>query len=158
MLTFTVYYSQIDSQSECMNQTVEIVLHYYFTANSNEDFTNILLYLQDHLNNFQNTSISYVSNEFLYRFCVNDTLNALSLTDLSFKDYTHFCQIYQEKAEQIIAFVNATFKLYYNTNHQFITIESDLMIYLKLFHDYIILNLMNRKLSNQCIESFCILE
>ena len=139
-----------------MNQIIKIVLHYYFTANSDKDFVNILLYLQDHLNNFWNASINYASNELLYKFCINDILDALSLIDFLFEDYTCLHQIYWEKAEQIITFVNVIFKLYYNMNHQFITIKSDSMIYLRLFHSYIILNLMNQKLSNQCVESFCI--
>ena len=158
LLTFTVYHSQIDDQSKHTNQTVEIVLCYHLTSSSDKDFISILLYLQDHLNNFWNTFINYASNKLLYRFYINNTLNALSLTDLPSENYIHLCQIYWEKAEQIITFVNVTFKSYYNTNHQFITIESDSMTYLRLFHSYIILNLMNRKLSNQHIKSFCVLE
>ena len=158
LLTFTAYHSQIDDQSEHTNQTVKITLHYYFMTSSDENFINILLYLQNYLNNFWNAFTDYALNELLYRFCINDILNALSSTDLSSEDYICLHQIYWEEAEQIIIFVNATFKSYYNANHQFITIKSDSMTYLRLFHNYIILNLMNRKLSNQCVESFCILK
>lgn len=52
--------------------------------------------------------------------------------------------------------MNATLKHYYNTQHMSLTLNT--MIYLCLFHSYIISELANCKLFNQCIELFHILE
>ena len=61
LLTSTAYHSQTDSQSEQTNQIIKIALHYFLTSNSDKVFTTVLSYLQDYLNNSQNSSISYVS-------------------------------------------------------------------------------------------------
>ena len=145
-LIFTTYHPQVDNQSECMNQTVEIDLCYFFILHSNEVFITVLSYLQDYLNNNWNLSTNYAFNELAYRFCVNNILNALSLTDLLFKNYIHLHQIYCEEVKKAIAFINVISKFYYNTKHKSITVE--LMTYLWLHHDYIISDLMNRKLLN----------
>lgn len=155
LLTLVIYHSQTDDQSKCTNQTVKITLWYYFTSNFSKVFINILLYLQDSLNNAKNIFTDYVCNELVYEFHTNDILDALLSVNLSLKDYTHLWQIYHKKTEQAIVFVNVMMKHYYNTKHIFLIIDQ--LIYLRLHHSYIISDLLNHKLSNQCISSFRIL-
>lgn len=45
---------------------------------------------------------------------------------------------------------------YYNAKHTSLTLNT--MMYLKLFYDYTIFSLMNRKLSNQWVDSFYIIK
>lgn len=77
------------------------------------------------------------------------TLNKLLSPDLFLKDYTHIWQIYHKNAEHIIAFTNVILKSYYDAIHQSMKLKPDSMIYLYLFHSYIISDLSNHKLSNQ---------
>ena len=111
LLIFTVYHSQIDDQCKQTNQIVEITLHYYLTLNSDKVFIIMLLYLQSSLNNLK-TFTKYVSNEFAYDFCTNDTLS--TLINLLSEDYTWIHQIYYEEAEKSLVFVNVTVKFYYD--------------------------------------------
>ena len=59
-----------------------------------------------------------------------------------------------------MTFANVVNKVRYNQNHRAITnvIQSNFMIYLKLHQEYIIFNLVNKKLSNQRIKSFKVIE
>ena len=124
LLILTVYHSQIDNQSEYMNQTVEIDLCYFLISHSDKVFITVLSYLQDYLNNNQNSSTNYAFNKLAYKFCVNDTLNILSLTDLSSKNYTHLHQMCCKEIKEAIAFTNVILKFYYNIKHKSITVES----------------------------------
>ena len=151
LLTSTTYYFQINDQSEYTNQIVKIVLYYFLISHSDEVFTTVLLYLQNYLNNFK-IFMNYVSNEIVYEFWVNDTLDTLCPLNLALKNYSKLHQIYCEDAEHIIIFVNVMSKHYYNARHTLLIINE--MIYLQLFHRYIISDLTNQKLSNQCIRFF----
>ena len=62
-------------------------------------FTTILSYLQSSLNNSQNLSTDYTSNELFYKFHINNTFDAISSADVSLKNYTQLCQIYCKDAE-----------------------------------------------------------
>ena len=155
LLTFTVYHPQTDDQSEWINQMIEIALQYFLTTHSDKAFITVLLYLQDSLNNSQNSSTDYAPNELAYEFRTNDILDSLSV-DIFPEDYTHLCQIYCEDTEQAIAFVNVTSKSYYNIRHTSLILES--MMYLQLFHGYIIPELINKKLLNQHVGPFHIIE
>ena len=124
--------------------------------NSDKVFITVLSYLQDSLNNNQNLSTDYTSNKLFYRFCMNNTLDVISSVNLALKNYSRLCQIYCEDTEYIIVFANVMSKHYYDMKHIFLIINE--MIYLQLFHRYIISDLTNQKFLNQWVESFCILE
>lgn len=159
MLISAVYHSQINSQFKQTNQTVKIALQYTLSDSDKTDkvFITILFYLQDSLNNATNVSTDYALNKLTYSFHINDILNALT-TDLSSENYTCLHQILCEKAEQVIIFVNVISKSYYNISHQLITMKSDATVYLCLFHEYIISDLVSKKFSNQQVSSFHILK
>ena len=50
-MIITVYHSQSDDQSECTNQTAEIVLQYALKKTSNADFTDFLSAFKQIFNN-----------------------------------------------------------------------------------------------------------
>ena len=146
----------MNRQFKYINQTVKIALYYFFTSNSDEIFITVLSYLQDSLNNSWNSSTNYALNKLAYKFWTNDILDVLSSTNISLKNYIWLCQIYCEKANESIVFINVMLKYYYDARHTSLTL--DFMTFLWLFQDYIISDLINRKLSNQCINFFCILK
>lgn len=78
ILVSTAYHPQTDSQSERTNQSVEIALRYFVTANRGEDCTQVLPYLQGSFNNSKNQSTNVLPNEILYGFNVRDTLRLLA--------------------------------------------------------------------------------
>ena len=64
----------------------------------------------------------------------------------------------REQIENVIVFVNILIKAYYNKSHIVIKLTRDNITYLRLYHEYEISDLINRKLHHQKIDSFKILE
>ena len=52
----------------------------------------------------------------------------------------------REQAEDVIIFVNILIKAYYNKSHIVLKLTRDNITYLRLYHEYEILDLVNRKL------------
>ena len=100
--------------------------------------------------------IEYVSNEFVYEFKINDTLNMLA--DLSFENYNQLRQIKRENVEIAITFVNVLNKVRYDAIHKTLKFKIDDKMYLRLHHDYIIFDLFNHKLSKQRVKFFFVIE
>ena len=63
MLTSTAYYPQTDRQSERTNQTVEIALRYFVTANPGNEQIEALLHIQSTINNSCNASTGVALNK-----------------------------------------------------------------------------------------------
>ena len=80
------------------------------------------------------------------------------LIDLISKNYNCFRQIKRENVETVMTFANAFNKARYNQSYHVMKLTSKFLIYLRLHQDYTILNLFNRKLFNQRVESFKILK
>ena len=64
----------------------------------------------------------------------------------------------REQVENVIIFVNTLTKTYYNKFHIALRLTRDNITYLRLHHEYEILNLVHRKLYHQRIDPFKILE
>ena len=107
-------------------------------------------------NNVVHVIIEYVSNEFVYEFKINDTLNML--TNLSFENYSQLRQIKRDDVETIMTFVNALNKTRYDEVHKTLKIKIDDKMYLRLHHNYIIFDLFNHKLSKQRVKFFSVIE
>ena len=80
-LTSTVYHSQTNEQSERINQTVEIVLRYALTIDSNLNWVVFLLTLRTKLNNLLNAATKLSFNEVIMRFKICDALTLLKLSE-----------------------------------------------------------------------------
>ena len=150
------YHPQIDDQSKRTNQTVKIALHYWIISNFNVDFILDLLYIQANINNFMSTTIGHTSNELCYDFRLKDNLNLFA--DLSDKKYIKLRLRYREEAKEVIAWINMIIKISYDRKHTWIDLKPGSHAYLRLHHDYIISRLINRKLSNQRVGPFKIIE
>jgi hypothetical protein len=86
MLTAAAYHPQTDGQSERTNQTVEIAIQYFITANDDHEWTDALPYIKSVINNSPNASTGLTPLEIIHGFRLNH--NTLSfLNELAPKDF-----------------------------------------------------------------------
>lgn len=156
ILASTAYHPQTDGQSERTNQTIEIALRYFITANPGIDWTLVLPYLVGSLNNSKNQSTGVSPNEILYGFNVRDTLGMLA--ELPQEDFSRLRQMKREQAEDCIAFANVMAKAYYDNAHKALDVSKGSMVFLRLHHGYKIPGLSNHKLHNQRVGPFKVLD
>ena len=156
ILTSTIYHSQTDDQSKRINQTIEIALHFHVIAHFDDEWIDVLSFLQAENNNVVHVITEYSSNELIYEFKINDTLNML--TDLSFENYSQLRQIKRDDVEAAMTFVSAFSKARYDEVHRAMKLKIDDKVYLRLHHDYTIFDLSNHKLTEQRMRSFSIIE
>ena len=153
---FTIYHSQTNDQSKRINQIIEIALRFHVIAHFDDEWIDVLSFLQVENNNVVHVTIEYSSNELIYEFKINDTLNML--TDLSFENYSQLRQIKRDDVETVMTFVNALSKTRYDEIHKAMKLKIDDKMYLRLHHDYTIFDLSNHKLTEQRMRSFSIIE
>ena len=156
LLVSTIYHSQIDEFFERTNQIVELAFRFYLIFNSIDDFTMILSYIQTILNNSISVTTEVSSNEILYEFRTNDTLSML--TNLISEDWSRLRQVKREQVEEAIAWANIVVKSNYDRKHTAVDLQKDFMIYLRFHKGYTISELKNRKLINQRVRLFKILQ
>ena len=76
-------------------------------------------------------------------------INILFIDNLVFEDTKVFNKlrlIKREKANNAIVFIAVFMKVRYNFKYLILSFKKDDEIYLKLYHEYLISNLINRKL------------
>ena len=73
MLTSTTYHLQTDSQSEQINQTVEIAMQYY-TARDEKSWVKALPYISFTLNNSLNAATGHTLNKINFSMKTKDPL------------------------------------------------------------------------------------
>ena len=76
-MIITVYHSQSDDQSECTNQTAEIVLQYALEEALNADFINFLSAFKQMFNNNINTFTDQILNEIIYEFNLANSFSVI---------------------------------------------------------------------------------
>ena len=116
----------------------------------------MLSFIQVENNNVVHVITKYVSNELIYEFKVNDTLDMLA--NLSFENYNQLRQIKRENVEIAMTFINVLSKTRYDAIHKTLEFKIDDKMYLRLHHDYTIFDLFNHKLSKQRVKLFSIIE
>ena len=156
IFTSTIYHSQTNDQSKRINQIIEIALRFHVTAHLDDEWIDVLSFLQVENNNVVHVTIEYSSNELIYEFKINDTLNML--TDLSFENYSQLRQIKRDDVDVAMTFVSAFSKARYDEIHRTMKFKIDDKVYLRLHHDYTIFDLFNHKLTKQRMKSFSIIE
>ena len=80
------------------------------------------------------------------------------LKDLSTKNYDRLRQIKQNSTKKIIVFVNVMHKLRYDFIYKNIKLIVNNYVFLLLHVDYIIFELLNKKLNQQRVDFFKILK
>ena len=155
LLTSTAYHPQTDGQSERTNQTVEIAIRFYAFTHPEDNWTNVLSYLQGSLNNSKNQSTGSSPNQILYGFNVRDSLGLL--TELPIEDRNRVRDIKRAEAEDSVAFANAMAKARYDDTHTRINIQSGSRVFLRLHNGYSIPG-VNGKLAQQRVGPFKVIE
>ena len=156
LLMFAAYHSQIDEQFERINQTLKIALRFWLSNSNNINWLKTLSYLTTTNNNATSVTIDFVLNELIYEFRVNDSLTLLK--NLPTKNYNRLRQIKRKSVEEVMTFVNVMRKLRYDAAHIELKLTVDDYVYLCLYHDYTILDLINKKLNQQRVDFFKILK
>ena len=179
LLYSTAYYFQIDDQFERTNQMIEIALRFYLiTMNNSIDWSKILFRLQRHFNNSHSVITRKTLNETSYEFTSLQSLNMLrqfatsdltddlkesfvidnrkSFAEISFNVVTRA----RFEVTDVIAFAQMTSKYYYDRKHQLLFMKTDDYALIRLHHDYNIstIEVLDKKLSQQYVDSFKILE
>ena len=171
LLYSIVYHSQIDDQSERINQMIEIVFRFHLTRMINSiDWSKVLSKMQRHFNNSHSIIIEKTFNEIFYDFIFIQSLNVLrqsfvidfvdELKELSIVDSrksfanASFSTVTRTRFEivDVIAFAQMTNKHYYDRKHQSLFMKVDEYALIRLHRDYDIsfTEILDSKLSQHC--------
>ncbi len=155
LLTSTTYHSQTDDQNERINQTIEIALRYLLTSNSNLSWHETLSALQQ---TFMNTIVftRYSSNQTLYEMNTRSQLTLLNKDNDLHDNQKFLKEIIRKDVADVIDFANARFKVIFDIKHQSIAFNTEDRVYLRLHHEYFLLEKENIKLSHQRSDSYVI--
>lgn len=105
----------------------------------------MLLFLKEFLNNIINAIIGFIFNKVAYDFRVRNIFKLL--VNLLAEDFNRLRFIKWEKVNDLIAFINVMIKTRYNSIYKVVKLHEDLLIYLRFYYDYSILDI-NLKLFN----------
>jgi hypothetical protein len=163
LLVTTAYHPQSDGQSERTNQTVEIALRHLVGA-SKTDWPHFLTEVEFNHNNMVNTSTNKTPMEMVTGLNMRSGFqSATPDVGQSAVDWTQIRQRQREEAYDALVFAQAKMSIYYDRNHQpvafkpgdrvFISLAKGFAAGYKLPH-----NVVNRKLSQQHVGPFAILE
>ena len=160
-LTSTAYHPQTDGQSERTNQTVEIALRFHLTSYPDDEWDQILPYIQITINNSPSHVTGIAPNEFCYGFKVLDGTSLLLDDPSSLPEgaYQTLRLAKREEADDALAFAAIAMKARYDSRHQPLTFDPKAgdEAYLRLHQGYSIPGLANRKLSQQRVGPFKVL-
>jgi hypothetical protein len=153
LLTNIAYHSQIDDQSERINQIIEIALRYLLISNSNLSWHETLSTMQQ---TFMNTItfIEYSLNQTLYQMNIRSLITLL-VEDFR-KNQQQLREIIRKNVVDVINFVNARVKIVYDDKHKSFAFNIEDKIYLWLHNEYFLLEKENLKLSNQRFDSYTV--
>ena len=116
--------------------------------------------MQITINNSLNNIIDLTFNKIYYDFRVKNFISILFVDNLVFEDIKVFSKlrlVKREKVDNIIIFITIFIKVKYDFKYLTLSLKKDNEIHLKLYHEYLISNLINRKLSQQRVDPFKIL-
>ena len=158
-LTSTAYHPQTDGQSERTNQSVEIALRFHITARPDNDWDEILPYVQATMNNSPSSVTGLAPNELCYGFRVNDTTNMLlAAPTIPAEAYHELRLAKREEAEDAMAFASISMKARYDAKHLAFNVGKGDRVFLKLHSGYSIPGVSNKKLSQQRVGPFKVIE
>ena len=159
-LTSTAYHPQTDGQSERTNQTVEIALRFYLTAHPDAEWDQILPYIQSIINNSANAITGMAPNELCYGFKVADPTSLLLAAEppVSEEAFSKLRLIKREEADDAMAFASISMKARYDSKHLALELKKGDSVFLKLHHGYSIPGVSSRKLSQQRVGPFKVLD
>ena len=118
-----------------------------------------MFYIQITINNFSSNITDLVLNKIYYNFKINDIINILLFAKLFIfaKNFDKLRLIKREKINNIIIFAFFIIKIKYNSKYFVFDFKKENEMHFRLYYNYSILNLFNKKLLQQKINSFKIL-
>src|SRR5436190_3454920 len=99
--TITAYHAQSDDQSEQINQTIKIILHFAQERNSDTEFIKFLSAFKQVFNNSFNIFTDCFLNEIIYSFKLADLFDII-IADAA-EDFEIQQKIHQQKIQDSIA-------------------------------------------------------
>ena len=99
--TTTAYHAQSDDQSEQINQTMKIALHFVQERNFDTEFIKFLSAFKQVFNNSFNIFIDYFLNEIIYDFKLADLFDIVTADTA--EDFETQQKIHQQKVQNSIA-------------------------------------------------------
>jgi len=159
LLYIIAYHLQADRQSKCINSIVKIVLHFYLnTIIKAVKWLKSLLFIQFNLNKARNF-INKMSNKTIYEFSLNIiVIFILSTVFTSNSKYVLLILSAQIKIINAIDFTNLNIKYYYDWKHQSMTVRIKNYTLLQLHCEYFILTIVNKKLRQQYVRLFWVID
>ena len=106
-----------------------------------------MIYIQTTINNSSSSIIDLALNELCYEFRVRDIINILLTSDVSKKVFDKLRLVKREQANDVIIFVFIIMKARYDLKYLTLNLKEGDKVFLKLYYEYVILELANRKLS-----------
>ena len=107
------------------------------------------------MNNVVNAFIKLSFNEIVYDFRVKKFIFVVKFQNISKNIFQQRLK-YQREIVDVIVFVNAKIKMYYDARHQSIFFRFDDRVYLRLHQKYQLSNRSNKKIFNQRCEFFIV--
>lgn len=177
LLYFTIYHSQIDDQSERINQTMKIAFRFLISIMSySNQWLKVLLRLQRDFNNFVH-SIEHSFNEIAYDFISMQVINLQKTFTISMKAMRFSIKtknnvietslilknrrlIVRQEISNVIVFEQMKTKHWYDFKHQFLTMRANNKILIRLYREYDIsfIIVIEKKFEQQYVDSIIILE
>ena len=158
LLYSTAYHPQTDGSSERTNQTAEIALRFYIhTLTKPTDWPKVLPRMQALLNNLTSATTSKTPNELAYGFKLNRPLDLAATAD-ELATSTDKAKIARVEAADAISFAQMHQKFHYDRRHQPMYLRKGDEAFIRLHHGYQIPSATSKKLSQQYVGPFRILE
>ena len=95
-MIITVYHFQFNSQSECTNQIIKIILQYALEEALTADFTDFLSAFKQVFNNSINAFTEWISNKIIYEYNLTNFFDMI--TDRAVKEFETEHKIHQQEA------------------------------------------------------------
>ena len=109
--------------------------------------------LDSNLNNIKSNSTSKMPNKIVYEF----SLNVIFILNIAAKSILPL-SVFQIEVADAVDFIKMNIKYHYNQKHQLITMKIENYTLLKLLKDYFISVITNKKLDQQYVKLFQIIE
>ena len=154
LLYSTAYHPQTDGSSERTNQTTEIALRFYIhTLDRITDWPKVLPRIQALLNNMSSSTTTKTPNELSYGFKLNRPLDLMTANQPSPQP-----KLARLEAADAISFAQMQQKFHYDRRHQPMYMKKGEEAFLRLHHGYSIPSANSKKLGQQYVGPFKILE
>ena len=111
---------------------------------SNTDFTDFLSEFKWVFNNSINAFIRWTSNEIIYRFNLTNSFDMIA--DDNAREFEVEHKIHQQKTQDSITWANLVMKNQYDKHHISLLLNFRNLVILKLYHEYYISDIKNKKL------------